>query len=121
MHWATWMTGAMLMTGGWILDAVAAALFEYDFTTRAILVLNDYCGGKYGEQWRRYQRHRAIPHDSLCLVRPTYGEHNAEHKTDGRRTRLRAVEPGMWGYVRSISLALQPSGLFLIYTSAMPP
>ncbi|RDB26341.1 hypothetical protein Hypma_006743 [Hypsizygus marmoreus] len=50
-----WRTGYALASGGWIWGGVVGALFFYDFATRGVPVLDDYCQAKYGEAWSAYK------------------------------------------------------------------
>ena len=48
--------GWALAASGWSFGFFIAAVFTYDFTTRAIPVLEEYCEGRYGDMWRKYQK-----------------------------------------------------------------
>lgn len=41
-----WRAGFALASAGWIWAAVVGAFFAYDFATRGIPVLDEYCGNK---------------------------------------------------------------------------
>lgn len=46
-----WRTGFALASGGPIWAAVVASFFFWDFSTRAIPVMDKYCSRRYGRQW----------------------------------------------------------------------
>lgn len=59
-----WRAGYALAGGGWALGALVGAFFAFDFSTRAIPVLNEYCEKRYGDAWEKFKQqtpHRLIP------------------------------------------------------------
>ena len=44
--YALWRAGYATASGGWTYGAVILGLFYYDFASRAIPILDDYCGGR---------------------------------------------------------------------------
>lgn len=59
-----WRAGYALTGGGWGLGAVVGAFFFWDFSTRAVPILSEYCEKRYGEDWeafKRQTRYRLIP------------------------------------------------------------
>lgn len=56
LGYTLWRAGYALSSGGPLLGALVALLFVYDFTTRAIPVLDDYMTRKYGHQWAKTKR-----------------------------------------------------------------
>ncbi|KAI1334923.1 hypothetical protein F5Y15DRAFT_262715 [Xylariaceae sp. FL0016] len=54
--YALWRGGYCMAASGWI-GGLAMGLFQgWDFSTRAIPVLDSYCGDRYGEQWAQFKR-----------------------------------------------------------------
>jgi protein-S-isoprenylcysteine O-methyltransferase Ste14 len=51
-----WRAGYAMAGGGYILGALVGAFFAWDFTQRAIPVLNEYCEKRYGTQWEEFKR-----------------------------------------------------------------
>lgn len=51
-----WRSGFALAGGGWIWGALLAAFFARDFTTRAIPILEEYCRGRYKDQWVKIEK-----------------------------------------------------------------
>ncbi|KAF1994224.1 hypothetical protein P154DRAFT_549159 [Amniculicola lignicola CBS 123094] len=51
-----WRAGYAMAGGGWTLGAVVGAFFAYDFATRSIPILDEYCGLRYGEQWEKFKK-----------------------------------------------------------------
>ena len=51
-----WRAGYGMACSGFVWAGVLAGFFGWNFATEAIEVLDDYCGGKYGEQWEGYKR-----------------------------------------------------------------
>jgi steroid 5-alpha reductase family enzyme len=51
-----WRSGMALACGGVVWGALTAAFFTWDFATRGVPVLEQYCVDKYGEQYRRIQK-----------------------------------------------------------------
>lgn len=59
-----WRAGYALAAGGWALGALVGAGFAYDFSTRAIPILNEYCEKRYGDAWEKFKQqtpYRLIP------------------------------------------------------------
>lgn len=59
-----WRAGYALAGGGWALGVLVGALFFYDFSTRAIPALNEYCEKRYGDAWEKFKQqtpYRLIP------------------------------------------------------------
>ncbi|KAL8773078.1 MAG: hypothetical protein Q9194_004432 [Teloschistes cf. exilis] len=59
-----WRTGYAMAAGGPIWGLVVGAFFFYDFTSRAIPVLDRYCTNKYGESWLEIKKrtpYRLLP------------------------------------------------------------
>lgn len=56
LGYTLWRTGYAIAAGGWIWGAINFGLFTWDFTTRAIPVLEDYCETKYADLWHDYAR-----------------------------------------------------------------
>jgi len=54
-----------MVGGGYTLGALVAAFFVWDFTSRAIPVLDEYCEKRYGSQWEEFKRktpYKLIPY-----------------------------------------------------------
>jgi steroid 5-alpha reductase family enzyme len=51
-----WRSGMALAAGGPIWGSLVFAFFTWDFSTRAIPVLEEYCRNKYGEQYKRIEK-----------------------------------------------------------------
>ncbi|OSS46816.1 hypothetical protein B5807_08742 [Epicoccum nigrum] len=51
-----WRAGYALAAGGWALGALVGAAFAYDFSTRAIPILNEYCEKRYGAAWAKFKQ-----------------------------------------------------------------
>ncbi|RMZ68134.1 hypothetical protein GMOD_00004333 [Pyrenophora seminiperda CCB06] len=51
-----WRAGYAMAGGGYALGALVGAFFTWDFTTRAIPILNEYCEKRYGAQWEEFKR-----------------------------------------------------------------
>lgn len=59
-----WRTGYAMAGGGYTLGALVGAFFAWDFGTRAIPILNEYCEKRYGEDWQQFKKdtpYRLIP------------------------------------------------------------
>ncbi|KAF2125392.1 hypothetical protein P153DRAFT_370060 [Dothidotthia symphoricarpi CBS 119687] len=59
-----WRAGYALASGGWAFGAVVGAFFLYDFATRGVPILNEYCEKRYGRDWEKFKRdtkYRLIP------------------------------------------------------------
>jgi len=54
--YTVWRSAFALATGGPIWAALVASFFAWDFSTRAIPVLDSYCEKRYGEQWRKIKQ-----------------------------------------------------------------
>ncbi|CAF1148774.1 unnamed protein product [Rotaria magnacalcarata] len=50
-----WRTGLVLTSGNYWLAALLFSLHTWDFTTRAIPCMTDYCSKKYGEDWKKFE------------------------------------------------------------------
>ena len=51
-----WRAGYAMVGGGYTLGALVGAFFAWDFTQRAIPVLNEYCEKRYGAQWEDFKQ-----------------------------------------------------------------
>jgi protein-S-isoprenylcysteine O-methyltransferase Ste14 len=51
-----WRAGYAVAGGGYALGALVGAFFFYDFTQRAIPVLNEYCEKRYGAAWEQFKK-----------------------------------------------------------------
>lgn len=51
-----WRAAFALASGGWIWGAVVAVGFAKDFGSRAIPVMDRYCGERYGMQWEQVKK-----------------------------------------------------------------
>lgn len=51
-----WRGAYALASGGPVWAAAVAGFFSQDFANRAVPVLDQYCEGRYGEQWRRFRQ-----------------------------------------------------------------
>ncbi|KAE8449022.1 hypothetical protein EG329_008610 [Mollisiaceae sp. DMI_Dod_QoI] len=51
-----WRASYALAAGGWIWGGISAAWFTYDFTQRAIPILDHYCTTRYGASWVEYKK-----------------------------------------------------------------
>ncbi|KAI1363121.1 hypothetical protein F5Y08DRAFT_252464 [Xylaria arbuscula] len=62
--YSLWRAGYCMVGSGWI-GGVLMGLFQgYDLSQRAVAVQDEYCSGRYGEQWVRFKRevpYRIIP------------------------------------------------------------
>nr|POE65612.1 hypothetical protein CFP56_58718 [Quercus suber] len=63
-----WRTGYALAAGGWVWAAVVGSYFTYDFTQRAVPLLQDYLEKRYGEQYKQYET--AVCHPIHGVVLP---------------------------------------------------
>ncbi|WPH03838.1 Hypothetical protein R9X50_00672100 [Acrodontium crateriforme] len=61
-----WRTGYALACGGWIWGATVAALFTFDFTQRAIPLLQSYLEERYAEKYSHYEQ--AVPYKFIPLL-----------------------------------------------------
>ncbi|KAI5776470.1 hypothetical protein EDC01DRAFT_792082 [Geopyxis carbonaria] len=48
--------GYAVAAGGWVAGALVGGVFAWDFVGRAVGVLDGYCEGRYGEEWRQFRR-----------------------------------------------------------------
>lgn len=46
-----WRAGYAIASGGWTWGLVTGAFFFYDFVTRGVPVLDEYCTKRYGKDW----------------------------------------------------------------------
>src|ERR1700728_4920700 len=51
-----WRAGMALAAGGPVWGSLTFAFFTWDFSTRAVPVLEEYCREKYGEQYKRFEK-----------------------------------------------------------------
>jgi steroid 5-alpha reductase family enzyme len=51
-----WRAGYAITGGGYALGALVGAFFAYDFTQRAIPILNEYCEKRYGTAWTAFKK-----------------------------------------------------------------
>lgn len=51
-----WRGGYALAAGGPVWGAIAGCLMAWDFTSRAIPVMDEYCSKRYGAQWERVKQ-----------------------------------------------------------------
>jgi protein-S-isoprenylcysteine O-methyltransferase Ste14 len=51
-----WRTGFALAAGGWLWAAMVATFFFWDFSTRGVPVMEEYCSKRYGKQWEELKR-----------------------------------------------------------------
>jgi len=51
-----WRAGYAMVGGGYTLGALVGAFFAWDFTQRAIPILNEYCEKRYGAQWEDFKQ-----------------------------------------------------------------
>jgi protein-S-isoprenylcysteine O-methyltransferase Ste14 len=51
-----WRAGYAMVGGGYTLGALVGAFFAWDFTQRAIPILNEYCEKRYGAQWENFKQ-----------------------------------------------------------------
>jgi protein-S-isoprenylcysteine O-methyltransferase Ste14 len=54
--YAIWRAGYALAAGGWVWGTVAGAAFFYDFATRGVPILNEYCEKRYGADWEAFKK-----------------------------------------------------------------
>ncbi|KAI8933436.1 hypothetical protein NX059_010050 [Plenodomus lindquistii] len=60
-----WRAGYAIVGGGYTLGAIVGAFFAWDFGTRAIPILNEYCEKRYGAAWKQFKKdtpYRMIPY-----------------------------------------------------------
>jgi steroid 5-alpha reductase family enzyme len=53
---ALWRSGMALAAGGPVWGSLSFAFYTWDFSTRAIPILEEYCRKKYGEQYKRIEK-----------------------------------------------------------------
>lgn len=51
-----WRGAFAMAGGGFVWGTLVASTFAWDFCTRAIPVMDRYCAGRYGEQWKEIKR-----------------------------------------------------------------
>jgi protein-S-isoprenylcysteine O-methyltransferase Ste14 len=59
-----WRAGYAIAGGGYTLGALVGAFFFWDFSQRAVPVLNEYCEKRYGVAWEKFKQdtpYRLIP------------------------------------------------------------
>lgn len=59
-----WRAGYALVGGGSALGALVGAFFFWDFSQRAVPILNEYCETRYGPAWEKFKKdtpYRLIP------------------------------------------------------------
>ncbi|TEA22720.1 Delta(14)-sterol reductase [Colletotrichum sidae] len=54
--YALWRAGYCMAASGVVASAVMGVFQGFDFLTRSIPVMNDYCSNRYGEQWAQFKR-----------------------------------------------------------------
>lgn len=54
--YALWRGAYCLAASGWVGGLLMGTFQAVDFVTRAVPVLNDYCGERYGEQWESFKK-----------------------------------------------------------------
>lgn len=60
-----WRSGYAMAGGGYALGALVGAFFAWDFGTRAIPILQEYCEVRYGDGWEQFKKdtpYRLIPY-----------------------------------------------------------
>ncbi|GME60665.1 putative membrane protein [Neofusicoccum parvum] len=50
-----WRAGVAMSGAGWAVGAAFGLLFMWDFATRGVPVMDRYCSGRYGEDWKRFK------------------------------------------------------------------
>lgn len=50
-----WRAGYALAAGGWVWGAVVGGFFFWDFASRAVPSLNEYCEKRYGKDWETFK------------------------------------------------------------------
>lgn len=50
-----WRAGYAIASGGWTWGLVTGAFFFYDFVTRGVPVLDEYCTKRYGKDWNDFK------------------------------------------------------------------
>ena len=51
-----WRSGMAFAAGGVVWGTLIGSFFAFDFATRAIPVLEEYCENKYGDQYKRIEK-----------------------------------------------------------------
>lgn len=62
--YTVWRAGYAVSGGGYALGALVGAFFFWDFSQRAVPVLNEYCEKRYGAAWEKFKKdtpYRLIP------------------------------------------------------------
>jgi protein-S-isoprenylcysteine O-methyltransferase Ste14 len=54
--YSIWRGAYCLAGSGWIGGLLMGLFLALDFTTRAVVVLDEYCSKRYGEQWAQFKR-----------------------------------------------------------------
>ncbi|KAM0328045.1 hypothetical protein ACHAQA_005446 [Verticillium albo-atrum] len=54
--YALWRAGYCMAASGWVGGLAMGLLQSFDFVSRAVPVIDDYCGGRYGEQWTQFKK-----------------------------------------------------------------
>lgn len=54
--YALWRGAYALTSSGIVGGLIAGGIFAWDFVNRAVPTLDQYCEGRYGEQWRAFKR-----------------------------------------------------------------
>lgn len=60
-----WRAGYAVAGGGYTLGALVGAFFAWDFSQRAIPILNEYCEKRYGQAWEQFKQdtpYKLIPY-----------------------------------------------------------
>ncbi|KAF2087506.1 hypothetical protein K490DRAFT_65894 [Saccharata proteae CBS 121410] len=53
--YSLWRGGFAMACMGWTAGAFATGFFMWDFATRAVIVLDEYCSKRYGEDWANFK------------------------------------------------------------------
>ncbi|OCL02234.1 hypothetical protein AOQ84DRAFT_190463 [Glonium stellatum] len=53
--YTVWRTGYAIASGGWAWGLVTGTFFFYDFVTRGVPVLDEYCAKRYGKDWSDFK------------------------------------------------------------------
>jgi protein-S-isoprenylcysteine O-methyltransferase Ste14 len=51
-----WRAGYAVAGGGYTMGAIVGAFFFWDFSQRAVPILNEYCEKRYGAAWEKFKR-----------------------------------------------------------------
>lgn len=60
-----WRAGYAIAGGGYTIGALVGAFFFWDFSQRAVPILNEYCEKRYGAAWEKFKQdtpYRLIPY-----------------------------------------------------------